>query len=115
MREGEGHRERDGNGYGPQDGGPAFPESDERYDDNERDGFVERVHEEVGVFFYLARLVGGVSDDEIGGEEAFCFGELLFDVLGETRDLLAAPHLHRKTDGSRAPPISLRVAARVAI
>ena len=89
VGEAEGEGERDGNRDRHQHGGAPFPESDERDDDDERDRFVERVHEEIDVFFDLARLVGGVGDDQVGGEKLARFFQFFFDVLGEFCDLLA--------------------------
>ncbi len=115
VREAEGQGERDRNRDRHQHCGAPFPESDERDDDDESDRFVKRVHEEIDVFFDLARLIGSVGDDEVGGKKLARFFQLFFDVLGEFGDLLGIAHLHGEADGARALPIPFRIAPGVVI
>ena len=101
--EGQGERDRHRNRH--QHGGAPLPETDERDDDDESDRFVKRVHEEIDVFFDLARLIGSMGDDQVGGKKLARFFQLFFDVLGEFCDLLGIAHLHGQADGAGAMPI----------
>ena len=85
----EGHGQRDRDGEHHQHGGAPLPEADERHDDHERDGLVERVHEEVEVLLHLQRLVGGALDEEVGGKAPLHPGEGLVHLVAELVDLLA--------------------------
>ena len=77
VGESEGQREGDRNRNRHQHRGAPFPESHEGNDDDEGDRFVQRVHEEVDVFFNLARLVGGWAMIRSAGRWAR-FGQLFF-------------------------------------
>jgi hypothetical protein len=63
VDEAEGHRKGDGDGNRHEQRGAPFPESNQRDDHHQANGFVQSIHEQVDLLLHLDRLVGGVDHD----------------------------------------------------
>jgi len=79
-----------------------FPETGERDQHYQQDGFAEGLHEQVDIFLDLQRLIGGAGDDQIRRQRALQLLQLIIDGFAEFLDLLAGTHVDRQRDGPAA-------------
>src|SRR5262249_2901969 len=59
---------------------------------DESDGFIEGIHEEVDVFFYLLWLIRGADDHQVRRKKPANRRELLVDVFSKLGNLLSRAH-----------------------
>src|SRR6266478_1698286 len=69
----------------------------------------------MNVFLHLQGLIGGMSDDQIGGKNLFKLCKFLIDRLTEARDLLLIAHIDCQGNCTATLPLSSGVLPRVIV
>jgi len=103
----EGHRKSERDRQRNQQRGAPFPETYQCDEDDERDRFVERVHQQVEVLVHLARLVRSSRDDQVFRQPAFEVTQEAIDGFAERVNLLAGTHKNCEGNCAISAPSSI--------